>query len=122
MGYYDGVEVCELVGTYLLNKLKVAIAKEIMGLYRDDGLGIFKNMSGPEVERKKKELAKIFKNNELSIIVKTSLKTVDSLDIYFDLVKEIYQPYKKPDDDPLYFNKKSNHPLSILQQLPKSIS
>ena len=54
MGYCDGVEVCELVGTYLLNKLKVAIAKENMGLYRDDGLGIFKNMSGPEVERKKK--------------------------------------------------------------------
>ena len=25
-----------------------------MGLYRDDGLAIFKNMSGSEVERKKK--------------------------------------------------------------------
>ena len=40
----------------------------------------------------------------------------------FDLVKEIYQPYKKPNDDPLYINIKSNHPTSILQQLPKSIS
>ena len=76
-------------------------------------------MSGPEVKRKKKELVKIFKSNALSITV---IKTADFLDIHFDLVKEIYQPYKKPNDDPLYINIKSNHPPSILQQLPKSIS
>ena len=75
-------------------------------------------MSGPEVKRKKKELVKIFKSNGLSITV---IKTADFLDIHFDLVKEIYQPYKKPNDDPLYINIKSNHPPSILQQLPKSI-
>ena len=79
-------------------------------------------MPGPEVKRKKKELKKIFKNNGLSITVKTITKTADFLDIHFDLVKEIYQPYKKPNDDPLYINIKSNHPTSILQQLPKSIS
>ena len=107
MGCYNGAELCELVGTYLLNQLKVVVAKENMGLYRDDGLGIFKNMSGPEVERKKKELVKISKNNGLSI-------TADFLDITFDLVKESYQPYKKPNDDPLYINIKSNHPPSIL--------
>ena len=79
-------------------------------------------MTGPEVTRKKKELKKIFKNNGLSITVKTITKTADFLDIHFDLVKEIYQPYKKPNDDPLYINIKANHPTSILQQLPKSIS
>ena len=108
MGCYNGAELCELVGTYLLNQLKVVVAKENMGLYRDDSLGIFKNMSGPEVERKKKELVKISKNNGLSI-------TADFLDITFDLVKESYQPYKKPNDDPLYINIKSNHSPSILQ-------
>ena len=108
MGCYNGAELCELVGTYLLNQLKVVVAKENMGLYRDDGLGTFKNMSGPEVERKKKELVKISKNNGLSI-------TADFLDITFDLVKESYQPYKKPNDDPLYINIKSNHSPSILQ-------
>ena len=71
-----------------------------------------------DVEKKKKELVKIFKNNGLSITVKTNLKTVDFLDKYFDLVKAIYQP----NDDPLYINKKCTHPASILQQLPKSIS
>ena len=58
MGSSDGAEVCELDCTYLLNQLKVVIAKENMGLYRDDSLGIFQNMSGPEVERKKKEKQK----------------------------------------------------------------
>ena len=52
-------------------------------------------MPGSEIQRKKKELAKIFKSNRLSITVKTNLKTADFLDIHFDLVKEIYQPYKK---------------------------
>ena len=32
------------------------ISKENKGLYRHDGLGIFKNMSGPEVRETKKIL------------------------------------------------------------------
>ena len=67
-------------------------------------------------------LLKIFKNNGLSITVKTNIKTGDFLDTHFDLVKGVYQPYKQPNDDPLYINIKCNHPSSILQQLPKSIS
>ena len=55
MGCYSGAEVCKLVGTYLLNQLQAVIAKENMVIYRDDGLSIFKNMSEPEVERKKKQ-------------------------------------------------------------------
>ena len=46
--------MCQLVGKYLLNQLNVVIAKENMGLYRDDSLCIFKNMYGPEAERQKK--------------------------------------------------------------------
>ena len=55
MGCYNGAEVCKVVGTYLLNQLQAVIAKENMVIYRDDGLSIFKNMSEPEVERKKKQ-------------------------------------------------------------------
>ena len=38
MGSYDGAEVCELVGLFLLNKLAVTFGKVNVGLYRDDGL------------------------------------------------------------------------------------
>ena len=41
LGCYNREEVCELFGTYLLNQMKVVIAKENMRLYREDGLGIF---------------------------------------------------------------------------------
>ena len=38
MGSYDGAEVCELVGLYLMSKLEILIGKNQLGLYRDDGL------------------------------------------------------------------------------------
>ena len=51
---FDGSEICELVGTYIQSNLTNIMNKEDVGLYRDDGLGIFKNISRPEIERKKK--------------------------------------------------------------------
>ena len=93
-----------------------------MRLYRNDGLEIFRNMSGPEVERKKKEFIRIFKSNGFSITVKTNLKVADFLDIYFEIVQDIYQPYKKPKNEPLYINKNSNHLPTVIKQKPKAIS
>ena len=53
MECFDGAEVCELVGVYILHLLKTVMRKENVGLYRDDGLGILRNSSGPEIERKR---------------------------------------------------------------------
>ena len=52
MGAYDGAEVCKLVGTFLLYKLSL---KYNIGIYRDDGLAIFKNISGPNQKKLKKK-------------------------------------------------------------------
>ena len=98
------------------------ISKENIGLYRYDGLGIFKNMSGPEVERNKKDLMRIFKSTGLSITVKTNLKIPNFLNIHFEIKDNIYQPYKKLNDEPLYINKNSNHPLTVVKQILKAIS
>ena len=43
MGAYDGAEVCELVGTFLLDKVSEKYEKSSIGLYRYDGLPVFKN-------------------------------------------------------------------------------
>ena len=40
MGFYDGTEICELVGIYIQNKLCKLMNRKDFGLYRDDGLGI----------------------------------------------------------------------------------
>ena len=62
MGCYDGAEVCELVRCYILNQLSTVMRKELIGLYRDDGLGIMKKMSESEIEQKRKQIIKIFKD------------------------------------------------------------
>ena len=62
MGSYDGAELCELTGLYILNVSSRKFGKEKIGLYRDDGLSCFQNMTGPEAERvKKRKYVKYFK-------------------------------------------------------------
>ena len=60
MGSYDGAELCELTGLYLLSILESEFGKEKFELYRDDGLGCFQDMSGPQLEQMKKEICKKF--------------------------------------------------------------
>ena len=43
MGSYDGTEICELVGLFIINHLGKTFGKENIGLYIDDGLAIIKN-------------------------------------------------------------------------------
>ena len=93
LGCLDGAEVCELTGTYLLHQL-INIPKEDLGLYRYDGLGTVNNLSGPGTERIKKQIVRIFKINGLNITIKTNLKTADFLVVHFDLIQDIYKPYK----------------------------
>ena len=45
MGCYDAAEICKLVGIYIQNKLCKLINKKDFGLYRDDELGILKNVA-----------------------------------------------------------------------------
>ena len=61
VGCYEGAEICELVGIFTLNKVSNIIDKNSIGLYRDDGLGLFYNLSGPQIEQRKKKIIKIFK-------------------------------------------------------------
>ena len=54
MGSYDGAEVCELVGLLILDQLGNQYGKKNVGLYRDDGLAAFEDISGPQAERIKR--------------------------------------------------------------------
>ena len=122
MGAYDGAEVCELVGLFLLSIITTKYSIEDVGLYRDDGLAAFKIINGHESDRIRKVLTKIFKDNGLTIDIKCNLKSVNYLDITFDLENEIHKPYNKPNNVPIYVHKDSNHPQSIIKQIPKSVS
>ena len=51
IGSNDGVEISELVGLLILSKSAHLLQDNYVGLYRDDGLGVLRDLSGPETER-----------------------------------------------------------------------
>ena len=114
-------EVCETVGNFLLYQLSKNYNKKDIGLYRDDGLAIFKNVSGSKAEKIKKDIQKLFKDNHLNITIQCNLKIVNYLDVTFNLSNATYRPFCKPNNEIAYIHKESNHPPSILRQIPLSI-
>ena len=116
MGSYDGTEICELVGLYTLSILSKRYGKERIGLYRDDGLAVFKDITG------RKEIANIFKELCQNITIDSNLKITNFLDITLNLNNGKHYPYRKPNDRPMYIHKQSNHPPNIIKNLPASIS
>ena len=58
MASCDAAEVCELVGTLILSKLGNIIGKKNIGLYRDDGLVVLRNMNAREIDKTRKIIIK----------------------------------------------------------------
>ena len=119
MGSWDGAETADLVGLYILSKLKVLNLN--IGLYRDDGLAV-SNLSPRQTELEKKKLCRILKEIGFNITADANMKSVNFLDVNFDLDDEIFQPYMKPNSTPTYVHRDSNHPRSILENIPRSIN
>ena len=65
-----------------------------------------------------KDLISLFKDEGLSITIDTNLIETDFLDVSFNLNTGKYFPFNKPNKLPLYIHSKSNHPSSIINQLP----
>ena len=78
-------------------------------------------MPGPELERMKKNIVKIFKDNGLQLTIETNLIQVNFLDVTLNLSNGKYWPYRKQNDLPLYIHIKSKHPPNIIKDLPKMI-
>ena len=54
--------MCELVDCFILSDLASKYKKKDIGFYIDDGLAVFKDISGPQSEKIKKEFHKVSKN------------------------------------------------------------
>ena len=119
MGSFDGAEICELVGLYLLSLLQ-DLGMDV-GLYRDDGMAVSKKTPF-QMEKLKKKIQKVFKDNGLNIVISVNLQSVDFLDVTLDLKLGTYKPFVKPNNTPLYINAKSNHPPSILKNIPLAVN
>ena len=121
MEAYDGAKVFELVGIFMLNKISEKHNKNDIGLHKDDGLAVFKNVSDSESERIKKNFQSLFKKYGLEIKIECNKKVVDFLEVTFNLKDGTYKPYQKPDNKISYINVQSNHLPNIIKHLPKTI-
>ena len=106
MGAYDATEVLFCEGIFLLYLLGRQCNTKNIGLYRDDGLSIFKNCSGPQLEKIKKQLQKVFKNNSLDVIIQCNMKIVSYLDVTNNIIQ--------------YIHVECNHPPNIIKKIPSS--
>ena len=119
MGSFDSAEVTDLVGLFLLSKLQGLGV--IIGLYRDDGL-VLSPFSPKETDNVKKKITKIFGEHGLRVTIKANMKVVDFLDVTLDLMTGLHRPYIKPNTKPQYVHAKSNHPKSILKNIPANVN
>ena len=59
----------------------------------------------------------------LKITAEANHKTVNFLDVTLNLTDESYnKPYRKPNNEPVYIHKESNHPTLITKHLPAAIN
>ena len=120
-GSYDGAEICEMVGLYILSQVEENFPELNFGLYRDDGLGLTNKASKTKMERLKKRMFKLFKKIGLKITIQTNMKIVDFLDITLN-TDGTFKPYMKPNNTIKYVHRDSNHPNMIKKQIPKSVN
>ena len=123
IGSFDGAEICEITGLYILNKLissNIGLTKENTGLYRDDGL-VATPMTKQQAERMFKKIHAVFKSENLTVKMEGLTKSVEYLDIKMHLDTGEYEPYRKQETLPKYVNKDSNHPPAIVRNLPAMI-
>ena len=72
-------------------------------------------------KRIKEDFQKIFRENDLNIVSKCNLKIIDYLDVTLNLLNTTYKAFSKPNNEINYIHKESNHPPSIIKQVPFSI-
>ena len=73
------------------------------------------------MEKIKKQLQKVFKNNGLDVVIECNMKIVNYLDITFNLNDGTYRPYQKPDNLIQYIHVESNDLPNIIKPVPKTI-
>ena len=121
MGAYDGAELCDIVGLFLLSELQNLKLNATIGGYKDDNLAVSR-ASPRQTEMMKKKICEVFRRHGLEITIEANKQVVQFLDVEFDLKNGSYKPYLKRGDVPLYVNAQSNHPPHILKNIPLSIN
>ena len=121
MGNYDSAQVADLVRIYILDTLGRIVNSQV-GLYRDDGIIYIPDSNGPKTASIQKKIIRAFKLLGFRIQIASNLKIVDFLDVTLNLNNGAFKPFSKNDSAPRYINISSNHPRSVLRQIPNAVN
>ena len=98
-GSFHSMEVCELVGMFLLHaieKEKKIFERNKFGIYRDESLAIVKCKSGPYIKWiYKKKLIKVFSKFDLKTTTESCFVRNAFLDVALDLTNDSYATFRK---------------------------
>ena len=100
IGSFDGADVCEFVGLLILYYLKDKFNNKDIGLYREDGLAASRNMGPRKADKVRKQFIDCFQQFGLRITCQVNIKTVNFLDVTFNLLTGKYQPHMKDENPP----------------------
>ena len=126
MGAFDGAEVAEFVGLFILKKLSSIMNPDNFVLYREpyrvDGICAIKGTKR-SVNDICKKTEGIFNTIGLKVEIAPTgpSKSVDFLDLNLDLSTGFHGPYRKPLNKPLFIHKDSNHPKTIKVEIPRNV-
>ena len=130
MGSFDGAEICELIGLFMLNKItstensakKSIIPSQNIGLYRDDGLAIIRD-NNRNIQKIKESIITAFDEENLKIEFegKSNMKSTNYLDVELDLEAGTHGPYRKPKNKIKFISTKSNHPPIVIKQIKPNV-
>ena len=81
MGSFDGVEVSDYVGIFILSRLAKECGTNNVGLCRDDGLALINSTTGRDADIARKRLHEFFQELGFKITAQVSHQIVNILDI-----------------------------------------
>ena len=80
------------------------------------------NSNGPNSSSIQKKIIRAFKLLGFKIEISSNNKIVNFLDVTLNLSDNTYKPFIKMDQSHSYININSNHPKTIIKQVPKGVN
>ena len=75
-----------------------------------------------QAEKLRQKVADVFTKHGLGTTSTANTKKEEFLDVFFDLENGTFRPYIKENNIPLYVHKLSNHPPSIIKNIPEGVN
>ena len=99
---FDGAEVCERFGDFLIHKLSGKYERKNLALCRNEALTIFKNVTWSDSEEIKKYFYNLFRNQDLKLSIQCNRKVMNFQGVTLNLENSTYRPYLKDSNKIIY--------------------